>query len=60
MKIFTVITAIMSPLTLIVGWYCMNLNMPEYNFAYSYPIIIFLSLSVIILCIIYFKKNKWF
>lgn len=60
MKIFTVITAIMSPLTLIVGWYGMNLNMPEYNFAYSYPIIIFLSLSVIILCIIYFKKNKWF
>lgn len=30
MKVFTVITTIFLPLTLIVGWYGMNVKMPEY------------------------------
>ena len=39
MKIFTIITVIFTPLQLIVGWYGMNLMMPEFKFKYSYPII---------------------
>lgn len=60
MKVFTVITAIFLPLTLIVGWYGMNLQMPEYGWTYGYPAVIFGCVMVVVLCIVLFKKNKWF
>jgi len=60
MKLFTVITAIFLPLTLIVGWYGMNLNMPEYKWAYGYPLIIVVCATVALFSIMYFKKHKWF
>lgn len=60
MKLFTVITTIFLPLSLIVGWYGMNLKLPEYKWAYGYPFIIILSLIVIMVTLFYFKKNKWF
>ncbi|MBD7910801.1 MULTISPECIES: CorA family divalent cation transporter [Clostridium] len=60
MKVFTVITTIFLPLTLIAGWYGMNLKMPEYEYEYSYPIVIFISILIVLGCIICFKKKKWF
>lgn len=60
MKILTAITVILMPLTLIVGWYGMNLKMPEYSNAYSYPVVIALSIAVVVISVIYFKKHKWF
>ena len=60
MKIFTIITATFFPLTLIAGWYGMNLQMPEYQYALTYPIIAFLSLLIILISLLYFKKKKWF
>ena len=60
MKLFTVLTAIFLPLTLIVGWYGMNFSMPEYSWFYGYPFAILLSVAVIIISVAYFKKNKWF
>jgi magnesium transporter len=60
MKIFTVITAIFLPLTLIVGWYGMNLNLPEFQWSFGYPFVIILSVAVVVLCLIIFKKRKWF
>ncbi|MEG0273424.1 MAG: CorA family divalent cation transporter [Hydrogenoanaerobacterium sp.] len=60
MKIFTVITTIFAPLTLIVGWYGMNLHMPEYSWQYGYPLAIVLSLAVSIATIAAFKYKKWF
>ena len=60
MRLFTVITAIFLPLTLIVGWYGMNLQMPEYKWAYGYPMVIVISITVALFSVIYFKKNKWF
>jgi magnesium transporter len=59
MKTFTVITAIFLPLTLLVGWYGMNLRMPEFEWAYGYPFVIMLSAAIIVLCILLFKKRKW-
>ena len=59
MKIFTVVTTIFLPLTLIAGWYGMNFpNMPEFGWKYAYPAVIIVSILVIILEIIYFKKKK--
>jgi magnesium transporter len=60
MKIFTVITAIFMPLTLIAGWYGMNFQMPEYHWVFGYPAVIILSILVIVFCLVYFKKHKWF
>ncbi|HWR23240.1 MAG TPA: CorA family divalent cation transporter, partial [Feifaniaceae bacterium] len=43
MKIFTVVTSIFLPLTLIVGWYGMNLRMPELAWPWMYPAVILIS-----------------
>ncbi len=60
MKIFTVITAIFLPLTLIVGWYGMNLQMPEYGWRFGYPYVIILSVVICVAEVIMFKIKKWF
>lgn len=60
MKIFTVVTSIFLPLTLIVGWYGMNLQMPEFSWPHMYTVVILISIAVVVAEIIYFKKNKWF
>ena len=60
MKIFTVITAIFLPLTLIVGWYGMNFPMPEYAWSKGYAYVILLSVAVCIACFAAFKKKRWF
>lgn len=60
MKVLTIVTIIFMPLTLIVGWYGMNLRMPEYGFVAAYPIVIVSCILVAVLGIIYFKKHKWF
>lgn len=60
MKLFTVITAIFLPLTLLVGWYGMNFDMPEYGWAYGYPMVAVLSVVIALFSILYFKKHKWF
>ncbi|MEA4894204.1 MAG: CorA family divalent cation transporter [Oscillospiraceae bacterium] len=60
MKVFTVITAIFLPLTLIVGWYGMNFSMPEYGWNFGYPYVIALSIVVCVACVLIFKWKKWY
>lgn len=61
MKIFTVVTSIFLPLSLLVGWYGMNFkNMPELTWPYGYPAVIGLSIAVIGVMLMYFKKKRWF
>ena len=60
MRLFTVVTVIFLPLTLIVGWYGMNLKMPEYNWIWSYPLVIIVSVIIVVITILFFRKNKWF
>jgi len=61
MKVLTVIATIMMPLTLITGFYGMNVSFPEIDFfgAYTYYFIFVLMLIVSILLILFFKKKKW-
>ena len=57
MQFLTVVSTIFFPLTLITGWYGMNFqNMPELK--HGYPGVILLSLIVVAVCIIFFKKKK--
>lgn len=60
MKTFTLITAIFMPLQLIVGWYGMNLIMPEFKYAVAYPIVIAVCVIFIVVAIVVFYKKKWF
>lgn len=60
MRLFTVVTVIFLPLTLIVGWYGMNLQMPEFQWIWSYPLVILISIIIVVFTIVFFKKNKWF
>jgi magnesium transporter len=61
MRIFTVITAVFLPLTLMVGWYGMNFtNMPELTYKYGYFIFVGVSVVISIVLLLIFKKKKWF
>lgn len=56
MTFLTIISTIFFPLTLITGWYGMNFqNMPELK--NGYPGVITLSLIVLFICILIFKKK---
>ena len=60
MKIFTVVTAVFLPLTLLAGWYGMNFaNMPQLQWKYGYPAVILVSVGIVAALVIYFKKKKW-
>jgi len=59
MKVFTVVTTIFLPLTLIVGWYGMNFKfMPELAWRYGYAGVALLSVVVVIGGLLFFKKKK--
>lgn len=59
MKVFTVVTTVFLPLTLIVGWYGMNFKfMPELASRLGYPAVIVLSVLVVVLSLIFFKRKK--
>ena len=60
MTFMTVVASIFLPLTLITGWYGMNFKyMPELEYRLSYPAVIAVTLLIVIICIIWFKKKKW-
>lgn len=61
MKIFTIISAIFMPLTLITGWYGMNFqNMPELVSKIGYPLVGIVAVLIVVIEIVYFKCKKWF
>ena len=60
MTVLTVVTSIFLPLTLIAGWYGMNFRyMPELEWRYSYPVVIAVSIVIVVVCLIWFKRKKW-
>ncbi|WP_270525460.1 magnesium transporter CorA family protein [Longibaculum muris] len=60
MQFFTVVTTVFMPLTLIAGWYGMNFkNMPELSSPYGYLSVILVSVSVVVLLMLWFKKKKF-
>lgn len=60
MTILTVVTTVFMPLTLITGWYGMNFKyMPELESRFGYPGVFILSLFIVIVSLLYFKKKDW-
>ena len=61
MTVLTVITAIFMPLTLIAGWYGMNFyNMPELTAPFGYFTVIVISILIVVVSVIWFKRKRWF
>ena len=59
MTVLTVVSTIFMPLTLITGWFGMNFRyMPELESPWAYPIVIAISVAIIVVSLIYFKKKK--
>ena len=60
MKVFTVVTAVFLPLTLLTGWYGMNFaSMPELHWRYGYPAVIVLGIAIVGGLLYWFKRKKW-
>lgn len=60
MALLTIISSIFMPLTLIAGWYGMNFKyMPELEYKAAYPVIIAISIAIVVVSLIFFKKKKW-
>ena len=60
MTLLTVITSIFLPLTLIAGWYGMNFRyMPELGWEFSYPLVILVSVAIVVVCLVWFKRKRW-
>lgn len=59
-KIFTVVTVIFAPPTLIASIYGMNFeHMPETNWPFSYPLAILLMILSSAFTLFYFKRKRW-
>lgn len=59
-QFLTIVTTIFMPLTLITGWYGMNFSgMPELGWPHGYKMVIFLSILIVIIEWIIFRKKKW-
>jgi magnesium transporter len=59
-KIFTVVSVIFMPPTLIASMYGMNFKfMPELDWKFGYPFSLFLMVSFAVAVLLYFKRKKW-
>ncbi|GIV38349.1 MAG: hypothetical protein KatS3mg033_0149 [Thermonema sp.] len=59
-KIFTVVTVVFLPPTLIASIYGMNFDyMPELKWTYGYPFSLALMIFSSVLFLWYFKRKKW-
>ena len=59
-KIFTVVSVIFMPPTLIASVYGMNFkHMPEIDWKFGYPISIFMMVGFSAAVLLYFKRKKW-
>jgi len=60
MKVLTIIATIFIPLTFIAGIYGMNFKyMPEIDWPWGYPAILFVMVIIGILMLFYFRRKKW-
>lgn len=59
MKVLTVITTIIMPLTVITGIYGMNFDMPELRWRYGYPWALGLMAASVIIMITYIRRKHW-
>lgn len=60
MTTLTIVSTIILPLTLIVGYYGMNLHLPEFGWKYGFLYVLGLFLVTVTGMLWYFKRRHWF
>ena len=61
MKVLTIVSTIFVPLTFITGLYGMNFKyIPELEYPWAYPIVLFGMFSLAIFMLIYFRFKRWY
>lgn len=60
MKVLTIISTLFIPLSFVAGVYGMNFKfMPELDWRYGYPFVLFLMLAIALGFLWFFRKKKW-
>ncbi|MCD6179322.1 MAG: magnesium transporter CorA family protein [Bacteroidales bacterium] len=59
MRILTLISSIILPLTFITGIYGMNINLPMQHMGLAFSIIFGTMITIAIVMVLYFKKKRW-
>lgn len=60
MQLFTIITVLFAPLTLMTGWFGMNfVHFPGIDAIWAYPVFILAVLIIVVIEIIVFRKRGW-
>lgn len=60
MQILTIVTVMFAPLTLVTGWFGMNLTvLPGPDWPYMAATIITLALVMIVVMVLFFKRKRW-
>lgn len=59
MRILTLISSIILPLTFITGLYGMNIDLPLQKQGVAFSIIVFTLITIAVAMILYFKKKRW-
>jgi magnesium transporter len=59
MRILTLISSIILPLTFITGIYGMNIDLPLQKQGIAFGLILFTMISIAVVMVLYFKKKHW-
>lgn len=59
MQTLTVVTVIIAPLTLLTGWFGMNVAMPGLDAPFLWVAVLATCLTIILLLVIHFHRKKW-
>ncbi len=59
MKVLTVFSTVLLPLTFLTGLYGMNIDLPLGNFGNAFYIIIGIMITVVVSLLLYFRKRDW-
>ena len=59
MRMLTIISTIVLPLTFISGLYGMNVRLPFANSPYAFWIVMIICVSILVLLLVFFLKKKW-
>lgn len=60
MKLFTVLTALFAPLTLITSWFGMNFaNMPGLDWPWGYEAVVAFAIALVAVELVLFKRKGW-
>jgi magnesium transporter len=59
MRILTLISSIILPLTFITGIYGMNIDLPGQHKGVAFSLILGTLITIVVVMVIYFKKKRW-